>query len=156
MDMVMPARVLLSEGSERMPETRDRNFPPRLALRLAAVIAAAAVTLGPGPRDAQAQGTAAVLVSTAADRTCAVPTLINLRSDGQFFQLLKGMAPVNRLMQKSDFPNYFGNVCVLRVEPGDYYFAVEAGSQTRSFRDGRLSRIRLAAGDVKYVGDVSV
>jgi hypothetical protein len=139
-----------------MPETRDRNFPPRLAIRLAAVIAAAAATLGAGQRHAQAQGAGVILLSTSADRVCARPAVIRLREDGQIFQLVKESVVVNSAITKSAFPNYLGNVHALTVAPGNYTMEFDIFSMQHYYRDNKLLRIRVKPGEVTYVGDAHV
>ena len=123
------------------------------------ILVAAALALDAGRREASAQASGTILMSTSGDTQCLVATVIYLMPSGRGWNPLRphaGSARINHLFDKSAFPNSWGHVWAFTVEPGDYYFSVGTVSPHFHYPKPRLSDIRIAAGEIKYVGDVHV
>jgi len=131
------------------------KVPEAVSRSCVCVILVAALALDAGRREAGAQGTGTILMSSSADSQCGLATVIRVRVAARL-PLLKGQFITNGLMTKSAFPDRYGNVHALTIEPGEYFFELAPLSGLHHYRDGRLSNIRIAAGEVKYVGDVGI
>ena len=131
------------------------KVPEAVSRSCVCVILVAALALDAGRREAGAQGTGTILMSSSADSQCALATVIRVRAAARL-PLLKGQFITNGLMTKSAFPDRYGNVHALTIESGEYFFEFAPLSGLHHYRDGRLSNIRIAAGEVKYVGDVGI
>jgi len=136
----------------KIPELLSRSC-------VSVILVAAALALDAGRREASAQASGTILMSTSGDTQCGVATVIYVMAIGRAwnpFRTHEGSARINHVLDKSAFPNYWGHVWAFTVEPGDYYFSVGTVSPNFHYPKPRLSDIRIAAGDVKYVGDVHV
>jgi len=126
---------------------------------ISVILVAAVVALDAGQREASAQASGTILMSTSGDTQCLVATVVYLLPGRPAWNPLRphsGSARINHLFDKSAFPNYWGHVWAFTVEPGDYYFSVGTVSPHFHYPKPRLSDIRITAGEVKYVGDVHV
>jgi hypothetical protein len=136
-------------------KTRQRHLPQARA-SLGMMLIAIALGTDAGGHEASAQAASVILLSTSADRTCARPSVIRLREDGQIFQIVKESVVINSLGTKNGFANYFGNVHALTIAPGNYTMEFDIFSMQHYYRDNKLLRIRVKPGEVTYVGDAHV
>jgi hypothetical protein len=136
----------------KIPEALSRSC-------VSVILVAAALALDAGRREASAQASGTILMSTSSDTTCLLSAEIFVHRHGAAWNPFKpfaGSARINHRFDTSAFPNHWGHVWAFSVDPGNYYFTIGTSSGLYAYNKPRLSDLRIGAGEVKYVGDVHI